>query len=687
MGSPDSSHLSPWDDQKSPELYDAALLLEEETEDKGPEIEDHDELLNSPRQTALSSGLSSHWTQPWPGSTDCCENSSESQLALDNGSPNGTAWKSAGVQTNRSPSNWLFPNRQPLRVGVGLANLGNTCFMNSVLQCFTHTVPLLHGVLSDKHLAHSDCEKEGFCILCALRELAFYSVTSVNLVISPYKLVENLSYFSSDFQKYQQEDAHEFLQCFLDKLESCHNSKHRGCTCSQSDNIVKRVFGGRLVSKLKCCNCNHCSDTYEPSIDLSLEIKDASDLLTSLKSFTKVEKIEDQETRYTCENCKEQVSIEKQLSFDQAPSVAAFHLKRFEADGSLVQKIDKHVAFPLDLDLLPFTSTGKINEAELKYVLYAIVVHDGLTLSSGHYYSFIRLCPNLWCKFDDSKVMLVCEEYVLSQEAYILFYAKEGTPWYSAFSENFSIAPTMWSTSPKSVLDNADTPVSHGLQQKIICDSIEARHDIGSEHGGVNNNEIKDSRPMHGTTKSNESRDNLPSMSTSVAPFPSDSSDACLSEAQKEVSSSLLEKVNQSQEVHVVANCQNDAPQTPPRSPSPEIYREDPPDAGFSIPRDHVRLIDRISCKRRLEKDMDDLETRQASSFIKKSMPGSRGQQLLAALRGSKTEGSVNRKKSRTNRNDSSGANSGIGSRLHRSLVAGTYRHRFDAEWMATFVP
>ncbi|XP_011082363.1 ubiquitin carboxyl-terminal hydrolase 20 [Sesamum indicum] len=644
MGSPNSDCLSPWSDEKSPELYDAALLLEDESEAKRTETEDDDELINSsPRHS------------DWPVQI------------------------SAGVDVDTSPSIWLPQNSKPVKVGAGLANLGNTCFLNSVLQCFIHMVPLLHGILSDMHLGNSSCNEDGFCILCALRQLVELSLASTNRVVSPWNLVNNLSYFSSNFQRFQQEDAHEFLQCFLDRLESCHDSKREDCLSSQSDNLVKQVFGGRVVSKLKCCSCGHFSDTYEPSIDLSLEIEDADDLLTALQSFTKVEKIEDPETKFTCEKCKEQVSIEKQLSFDQAPYVATFHLKRFKNDGCLVQKIDKHVAFPLELDLVPFTGGGEKNDAELKYVLYAVVVHIGMTSTSGHYYCFIRLSPNMWCKFDDAKVVLVHEDFVLSQEAYILFYAKKGTAWFSSFiqTQKLCVDSTAWDTSPKSVLDNVDTSsVSPTFQNKFNCDS-DGVNDTGSEHKELENNEIKDSRPMHNESEKG-SEYNLHRMSVSVAP--ADAPDVSLPEAHKEVSTILLETVNQGQEVRAAENSQT-ITQTPTRSPSPEIYREDPPEAAFSIPRHHLRLVDHVSCKRRLDKDMDDLETRQACSLIKKSIPGSRGQQLLSALRGSKTDASVNRKKSRRSefppRKDDRSASTHYGSSMRsseRPLVAGAYR-------------
>ncbi len=37
------------------------------------------------------------------------------------------------------------------RIGSGLINMGNTCFLNSVLQCLTYTPPLVNYLLSHHH--------------------------------------------------------------------------------------------------------------------------------------------------------------------------------------------------------------------------------------------------------------------------------------------------------------------------------------------------------------------------------------------------------------------------------------------------------------------------------------------------------------------------------------------------------
>ncbi|XP_073027102.1 ubiquitin carboxyl-terminal hydrolase 20-like isoform X2 [Primulina eburnea] len=515
--------------------------------------------------------------------------------------------------------------------GAGLLNLGNTCFLNSVLQCFMHTVPLLHSLLLDDHAAGFQCIEECFCVLCALRELVELSFTSSDGIVAPRKIVNNLSYFSSSFQRYQHEDAHEFLQCFLERLESCHDSKLKECTNTKSDNFVRQVFGGSLVSKLKCCKCYYCSDTYEPLVNLSLEIEEADNLLMALQSFTKIEKIEDSENKFTCESCKEQVSIEKQLMFDQTPSVAAFHLKRFKNDGHFVEKIDKHVKFPLEMDLRPFTCSGKISDVDLKYTLYAIVVHIGPTSTSGHYYCFIRLSPDMWYKFDDSRVVQVHEDLVMSQEAYILFYAKEGIQWFSSFMETQKfIESNISSTSPKSVLDKVDVATtSPTLHKTHYCDSIEASDATVSKCSEVEDNESKENGP------------------TCNSPA-SDCFDRPLRDPHTATSSRSPDIINRKQGDGVRGISHVFTPQTPSRSPSPELFRKDPPDVVFSVQRNHVQSVDRISCKRQLDKDLDDMETKQACSLIKKSIHGARGQQLLAALKGSKSEGSANRKKSRS---------------------------------------
>ncbi|XP_010441553.1 PREDICTED: ubiquitin carboxyl-terminal hydrolase 21-like [Camelina sativa] len=369
------------------------------------------------------------------------------------------------------PFSWWYPKIEPTGVGAGLYNSGNTCFIASVLQCFTHTVPLIESLRSYVHQTPCNCGNDKFCVMQALRDHIELALRSSGYALSIDVFRNNLKHFSSDFMINHQEDAHEFLQSFLDKLERCCLDPRNkpGSVSSQDSNIVDNVFGGSLMSTLCCRNCHHVSNTFEPSLGWSLEIDYVDNLWSALDSFTCVELLEDQ---LTCDNCKEKVTKEKQLKFDKLPPVATFHLKRFKNDGVTMEKIFKHIEFPLELDLLPFMSGNQNPEVSTKYHLYAFVEHIGVRATFGHYSAYVRSAPETWHNFDDSKVTRFSEDRVLSQDAYILFYAREGTPWFASTFEQlkavFEATPSNFS--PKSVLDNSYESI--GNSSKACNDSV-----------------------------------------------------------------------------------------------------------------------------------------------------------------------------------------------------------------------
>lgn len=369
-------------------------------------------------------------------------------------------------------------NTQSQLVGSGLGNMGNTCFLNSILQCVTHTVPLFLRLRSTDHCAPCSYDKDGFCSFCALKEHIDESIRRSGSVIRPVRFRDNLRKLSSDFRPGQQEDAHEFLRCLLDNLDKCTTDPKPKDKPSSFDeeSIVKQVFGGRLKSKLTCCECGHCSETYEPFLDLSLEIDQADNLIDALESFTKLERIGDAEDKLNCEHCNAKVCKNKQLMLDRSPDVVAIHLKRFTSLDRSVEKIDKHVVYPLELDLKPFHCDPDINK-ELKYDLYGVVEHSG-SPSYGHYVCSVRSSPSTWHLMNDSHVDLISEASALNQEGYILFYIRQGKfQWFSSLLEQKDdLHPENTSgASPVSVLENIDVdcPTSSGEATNSSGDKLE----------------------------------------------------------------------------------------------------------------------------------------------------------------------------------------------------------------------
>ncbi|KAG8077135.1 hypothetical protein GUJ93_ZPchr0006g41836 [Zizania palustris] len=186
--------------------------------------------------------------------------------------------------------------------------------------------------------------------------------------------------------------------------------------------LVHKIFGGHLRSQVKCTQCSHCSNKFDPFLDLSLDIAKATTLVRALQNFTEEELLDGGEKQYQCQRCRKKVVAKKKFTIDKAPYVLTIHLKRFSPFNPR-EKIDKKVEFQPMLDLKPFLSDSK--GTDFKYSLYGVLVHAGWNTQSGHYYCFVRTSSGMWHNLDDNQVRQVREADVLRQKAYMLFYVRD----------------------------------------------------------------------------------------------------------------------------------------------------------------------------------------------------------------------------------------------------------------------
>ncbi|NXW36044.1 UBP2 hydrolase, partial [Phaetusa simplex] len=341
----------------------------------------------------------------------------------------------------------LPPSGTRLQGLTGLRNLGNTCFMNSILQCLSNTKELRDYCLQNQYLR--DLNNNSRMRTALMTEFAkliqLLWTSSPNDSVSPSEFKTQIQRYAPRFVGYNQQDAQEFLRFLLDGLHSEVNRvlvRPRASTDTldhlpddeksrqmwrryqeREDSRISDLFVGQLKSSLTCSECGYCSTAFDPFWDLSLPIPKKGygevTLMDCLRLFTK-EDVLDGDEKPTCCRCKTRTRCTKKFSIQKFPKILVLHLKRFSEARIRTSKLTTFVNFQLkDLDLREFASQS-CNHAI--YNLYAVSNHSGTTMG-GHYTAYCKSpISSEWHSFNDSRVTPMSSSHVRSSDAYLLFY-------------------------------------------------------------------------------------------------------------------------------------------------------------------------------------------------------------------------------------------------------------------------
>jgi len=331
----------------------------------------------------------------------------------------------------------------------GLANLGNTCFINSCIQVLSHTYELNHFLEQEKYISKLKKIYDSALIIewDGLRKIMW----NENCIISPGKFIKTIQKVSQlkgveMFTGYSQNDLPEFLlfliDCFHTSLSREIKMVISGTPENQTDQIaikcfemIKNMYSKEyseiwnlfyavhvsVISKLE--TDEQLQITPEPYFMLNLPIPEnnkSPSLIDCFNYYVEGEVLEGENAWYN-ENTKEKTNIRKKIQFWSFPNILVIDFKRFNHN---FQKNQVLITYPInDLDLSDYVIGYK--KEMYKYELYAVCNHSGGVMG-GHYTAFVKNANGKWYHFNDTNVSEVSSvESIISPKAYVLFYRKK----------------------------------------------------------------------------------------------------------------------------------------------------------------------------------------------------------------------------------------------------------------------
>uniref|UniRef100_H2Z7G1 USP domain-containing protein n=1 Tax=Ciona savignyi TaxID=51511 RepID=H2Z7G1_CIOSA len=225
-------------------------------------------------------------------------------------------------------------NLIPTNNNGGFQNLGNTCYMNSVLQSLLRIIPFQRELLRVRNQLRNQLHSDS--LLTTMVNLMNHGGNSkIEKRVLLRKFKRAVSSSASQFHGYAQHDAHEFLRLCLDILQEDVGRVNK--TMTPTDKVTCPVasnFSFKIKQEIICSNCKFITNKEEELLDLPLHLqhRENNNKPMDLQNLVDLS-FKREEVEHKCEKCgRDKANVTRTIT--KLPRIMMMYLERYSYNQS-----------------------------------------------------------------------------------------------------------------------------------------------------------------------------------------------------------------------------------------------------------------------------------------------------------------------------------------------------------------